>query len=113
MTILSRAQRAGTDLLTPLLLLLLALMAAITAVLSRRNAQVVQDRVIRAEENFRHFLLTGKPLDGRLTLHQVIALRFASDPEFLQLAAQAAEAGMKPVDIKKAVKAWRPDVRRV
>ncbi len=25
-----------------------------------------QDRAIRAEENFRHFILTGKPLDSRL-----------------------------------------------
>ncbi len=33
---------------------------------SRAFALRAQDRAIRAEENFRHFLATGKPLDGRL-----------------------------------------------
>src|SRR5580704_16095207 len=36
-----------------------------------------QDRAIRAEENLRHYVLTGKLLDPRLTLRQIIALRFA------------------------------------
>jgi hypothetical protein len=38
-----------------------------------------EDRAIRAEENLRHFVLTGKKLDPRLTMKQVIGLRFASD----------------------------------
>ena len=31
----------------------------------------VQDRAIRAEENLRHFALTGKLLDPRLTIKQI------------------------------------------
>ena len=50
-----------------------------------------QDRAIRAEENLRHFALTGKLLDGRLRLGQIIALRFACDEEFVTLAKKAAE----------------------
>ncbi len=69
----------------------------------------VQDRAIRAEENLRHFIMTGKPLDARLTIGQVIALRFAGDDEFLALAQKAATEGMKPDDIKKSVKNWRAD----
>jgi hypothetical protein len=41
-----------------------------------------QDRAIRAEENLRHFILTGKPFDSRLRMSQIIALRFAPDDEF-------------------------------
>ena len=44
-----------------------------------------QDRAIRAEENLRHFALTGKLLDKRLRKSQVIALRFADDDEFVLL----------------------------
>ncbi|HNG64269.1 MAG TPA: DUF6526 family protein, partial [Ferruginibacter sp.] len=53
---------------------------------SRAFALRAQDRAIRAEENFRHFLATGKPLDGRLRMGQVVALRFAGDDEFVALA---------------------------
>ncbi len=72
-----------------------------------------QDRAIRAEENLRHYVLTGKLLDARLTPLQIVALRFASDGEFAELAKQAAEKNMEPKDIKKAVKNWRADTYRV
>lgn len=72
-----------------------------------------QDRAIRAEENLRHFVLTGKLLDARLTIRQIIGLRFASDDEFVQLAARAAEEGISEDAIKRAVKNWRADLYRV
>jgi hypothetical protein len=72
-----------------------------------------QDRAIRAEENLRHFAMTGKPLDPRLTIRQIIGLRFASDGEFVALAARAAQEGLPADDIKKAVKNWRADTYRV
>ena len=72
-----------------------------------------QDRAIRAEENLRHYVLTGKLLDPRLTVQQIVALRFASDPEFPSLAALAAEKTTKPDDIKRAIQNWRPDTYRV
>jgi hypothetical protein len=71
-----------------------------------------QDRAIRAEENLRHFALTGKLLDSRLTMGQIIALRFASDEECVELARKAADANMPPGAIKRAVKNWRPDYHR-
>lgn len=73
----------------------------------------VQDRAIRAEENFRHYALTGKPLDPRLSIRQIIALRFASDAEYPDLAQRAAGGSLSPDDIKRAVKNWRPDTYRV
>ncbi len=78
----------------------------------RRFAIKAQDRAIHAEENFRHFILTGKPLDPKLSWGQVIALRFASDEEYIQLADRAVKENMKPADIKKAVKNWRADHHR-
>lgn len=71
-----------------------------------------QDRAIRAEENFRHFVLAGQRLDTRLTMRQIIALRFASDEEFVALAARAAAEGLAPDTIKQQIKTWRPDYHR-
>ena len=68
-----------------------------------------QDRAIRTEENLRHFAMTGKLFDPRLTMSQIIALRFASDAEFVELARKAADANMPAADIKRAVKNWRAD----
>jgi Family of unknown function (DUF6526) len=72
-----------------------------------------QDRVIRAEENLRHYVMTGKLLDSRLTIQQVIALRFASDEEYLELAKKAVEGNMPPDAIKRAVRNWRADEFRM
>ena len=40
---------------------------------ARVFALKAQDRAIRAEENFRHYILTGKPLPSQLRLGQIIA----------------------------------------
>ncbi len=80
---------------------------------ARTFAVVAQDRAIRAEENLRHFALTGKLLDKKLTMSQVIALRFAEDTEFLLLSERAANENMKAGEIKKAVINWRADNHRV
>jgi hypothetical protein len=83
------------------------------ALFCRVFALKAQDRAIRAEENLRHFALTGKLLDGRLHIRQIIGLRFASDDEFVELARRAAAEGLSGDNIKKAVKSWRPDYYRV
>ncbi len=72
-----------------------------------------QDRAIRAEENLRHFALTGKLLDPRLAMGQIIALRFAPDDEFVPLAHKAAEASMPADAIKRAIRNWKADDYRV
>jgi len=79
----------------------------------RQFATGNQDRVIRAEENFRSFRLTGKELDSRLTRSQVIALRFACDDEYGALAERAIKENMSAADIKKAIQQWRADHHRV
>lgn len=72
-----------------------------------------QDRAIRAEESLRYYILTGKPIDNRLSVGQIIALRFASNEEFVALAKKAADENMKSSDIKKAIKNWKGDYHRV
>lgn len=72
-----------------------------------------QDRAIRAEENFRHFILTGKPMPAQLRMGQIVALRFASDAEYPQLAQKAVAEKLAAKDIKKDIINWRPDFHRV
>jgi len=95
------------------LILVLVLCVLVLTFLARIFALKAQDRAIRAEENLRHYALTGKLLDARLHIRQIIGLRFASDEEFVALAKRAAEEDVPEEDIKKAVKVWRADTYRV
>ncbi|MFZ4590288.1 MAG: DUF6526 family protein [Ignavibacteria bacterium] len=79
---------------------------------ARQFALKAQDRAIRAEENFRHYLLIGKPFDSRITMRQIIGLRFASDEELPELAKKAADSGMSEDEIKKSIKNWKADTYR-
>ena len=79
----------------------------------RTYALKAQDRAIRAEENLRHFILTGKPFDSRLNIRQIIALRFASDEELPALAKKAAEEKLRSKEIKQQIKDWREDNYRI
>jgi Family of unknown function (DUF6526) len=72
-----------------------------------------QDRAIRAEESLRHYVLTGKLLNPVLDTPQIVALRFASDEEFPALAERAAKERIRPDEIKRAIRNWRPDTYRV
>ena len=95
------------------LITLMSVAMIILMFLARIFPLKAQDRAIRAEENLRHFALTGKLLDPRLNIKQIIGLRFASDAEFVELARKAAEEGLSQDAIKKTVKQWRPDYDRL
>ena len=95
------------------LILLISLVLLIIYWYARRFALKAQDRAIRAEENFRHFILTGKPLDTRLRMSQIIALRFAPDEEFPSLAKKAIEEKLRSKEIKAAIQNWKADHNRV
>ena len=84
-----------------------------TAFFARIFSLKAQDRVIRAEENFRYFLLTKKTLPKELTMRQIVGLRFASDEEFPALIEKAVKEKMNENDIKKSIKTWRGDFYRV
>ena len=76
---------------------------------SRVFALKAQDKAIRAEENFRHFIAAGKPLDSRLSMGQIVALRFAGDNEFVELSKKAVSENMSAKEIKMAIKNWKSD----
>ena len=90
-----------------------ALTLLLTLQLVRGYATKLQDRIIRTEENLRHYLLTGKALDAKLSLSQIIGLRFASDEEFPELCQRALNENLTMDEIKKSVSAWRADLVRV
>ena len=104
---------AGTSLIPALMFLLSAVCLFLIAFFLRSFALKAQDRAIKAEENLRHFALTGKLLDSSLKVQQIVALRFASDDEFVALAARAAKENLSNKDIKAAIKTWRGDYYRV
>lgn len=79
----------------------------------RMFALKAQDRAIRAEENLRHFVLTGKLLPSGLGIGQIVALRFAADEEFAALAAKAAAENLTGKQIKQSIHNWKADTYRV
>lgn len=95
------------------LLVLLFVLLLVIGWLVRGYALKAQDRAIRAEESLRHFMLTGKALDSRLRMGQIVALRFSSDTEFPALALRAAEEKLSSKAIKQAITQWRPDHNRI
>ena len=95
------------------LIVVIALLLIVFYWYTRWFALRAQDRAIRAEENFRHFILTGKPLDHRLSMGQIVALRFTSDEELTGLAKKAANEKLSAKKIKRAITNWKPDHNRV
>ena len=83
---------------------------------ARWMAKRVQDRVVQLEETLRlERLLPGRGLDiEKLTLDQLIAIRFASDAEVPHLVDRILSGELVTRDdVKKAVQHWRPDHLRV
>ncbi|WP_137791489.1 DUF6526 family protein [Bacillus sp. E(2018)] len=101
------------DTLLGVILILMSLSLLVTFALLRMYPLKAQDRAIRAEENLRYYVLTGKLLDGRLTAGQIVALRFAPDEEFPLLAEKALAENMKPKEIKQAIMNWKADHYRI
>jgi hypothetical protein len=78
----------------------------------RSFALKAQDRAIRAEENFRYYVLTGKRLPSAIRLGQVIALRFAPDEELPSLVERVVAEKLKAKQIKEAIRNWKADHHR-
>ena len=103
---------AKDQVFSSILIALLFICGILLFIFTRTFPLKAQDRAIRAEENLRYFILTRKPLDSRITMSQVIALRFAPDDEFVILADRAINENLSPDEIKKAIKNWRADEHR-
>jgi len=83
---------------------------------ARGYALKVQDRLIRMEEKTRLALLATPAELAEFDSHttdQYIGLRFASNPEVVELARRAVREKLDRKQIKAAIKSWRPDNERV
>lgn len=83
---------------------------------ARSYALKVQDRVIRLEEKLRLAQLasSGELAEfDSLTIRQYVGLRFASNPEVVELARRAVREKLTNKQIKQNVKSWRADHDRV
>lgn len=86
------------------------------SVLTRLYGNENQDRVIRMELRLRYFHLTGKSFaekEEQLQRGQMVALRFASDEEFLPLIDRAIAEGLKSKEIKASIQNWQGDYWRI
>ncbi|MBA3936081.1 MAG: hypothetical protein H0X38_01335 [Planctomycetes bacterium] len=83
---------------------------------SRRNAQIMQDRIIRLEMQVRLARLLPAERHGeiaRLTLPQLVGLRFAGDAELPALVQKTLAENLSNNAIKRLVTDWQPDWLRV
>jgi hypothetical protein len=79
-------------------------------------ALTIQNRTIRLELRLRYFQLTGNRLEvweDRLSIGQLVSLRFASDDELPALIERAAEQNLSADEVKKSIIHWLPDEMRV
>lgn len=91
------------------LILLISVVLMLVWFFSRAFALRAQDRAIRAEERLRYYIATGKQLDSRLRMPQIIALRFAGDDEFVALVQRALDENLDNKAIKMAIQHWKAD----
>ena len=95
------------------LMVLTSIVFVLVAWYTRTFALKAQDRAIRAEEQLRHYVLTGKLLPASLSVGQIVALRFAPDAEFPALVEKAATNNLSGKEIKQSIQNWKADFYRV
>ena len=98
---------------TAWLIVAIAFALILIALFARSFALKAQDRTIRAEENFRYFIITGKSLPIELSMSQIIALRFAGNDEWIDLIKKAISENLTSKQIKENIKSWKGDYNRV
>jgi hypothetical protein len=79
---------------------------------TRTFALRLQDRIIRLEMQIRLTRLEREAAIHRLSLPQIIALRFASDAELPDLVDRTLGERLTPDQIKRAVRDWQGDYLR-
>jgi hypothetical protein len=93
-------------------LLLLGISVLCLVRMVRQYALRLQDRIIRLEMEMRLARLGRSPDFDRLSMHQLIALRFASDAEMPALIDRALSERLTSDQIKRAVTNWQADLMR-
>lgn len=104
---------SGDKILLSVLSLMMTIILILAVTLIRTYPLRMQDRIIRAEQQLRHYILVGQLLDPSLTLKQIAGLRFASDAEFPELCKRAVKEKLTGEQIKPMIKAWKADNNRI
>ena len=105
-SIVNLVKSSHDNLYSASLIVLISVILILSTLFGRMFALKAQDRAIVAEEKFRHYMLTQKPLPTELTVRQIIGLRFAADDEFPSLAQRALKENFSEEKIKKEIKNW-------
>jgi hypothetical protein len=93
-------------------LLLMASAIVGLVALIRRYTTRLQDRIIRLEMRLRLAALGREQDMTRLSIRQLVALRFASDAELTTLIDRALAENLTPDQIKRGVTHWQADRMR-
>ena len=107
---------AQEDISTAIYFLIFSFALLISSFILRFYATKNQDRTIRLEMRLRYFQITGKSFqkkEQQLSLSQIIALRFASDDELIELIERSIDEKLPAKEIKNSIKTWTPDHMRV
>ena len=93
-------------------LFFLAIAVLTLVAISRAYTVRLQDRIIRLEMQVRMARLGLESPFSRLSIGQLVALRFAGDAELPALAERAVREQLTADQIKRAVTDWQPDFHR-
>lgn len=107
------AIRAPHHLALHLWLVVISVALLLMSVKMRVYSLRVQDRLIRLEERQRIAALVPSADVTRLSIPQLIALRFASDEELPALVARTLAENLDAKSIKNSIQTWRPDYARI
>jgi len=92
------------------------LLTWLSVMLRQHYALTSQNRSIRVELRLRFYIITQERLENyedKLSIGQIVALRFAPDDELVSLLNKAIEQNLTPKQIKKSIVNWLPDHLRV
>lgn len=95
---------------------LIAVVIWLAFMLRQHYALTLQNRLVLQEMRYRYYVVTGhrlELLEAKLTEGQLFSLRFAPDEELQQLTERAVTENLSPDAIKKSIKNWKADNRRV
>jgi hypothetical protein len=112
----SAIEREGDRLVWIFFAIIIAIITWVAFMLRQHYALTLQNRIVLTEIRYRYFVITGERLElleDKLSEGQLFALRFAPDNELQKLTERAVRENLSPDAIKKAIKNWRPDHRRV
>lgn len=96
--------------------MIIAVVIWVAFMLRQHYALTLQNRLVLAELRYRYLATTGQrlePLESRLSEAQLFALRFAPDEELEALTERAVSENLSADAIKRAIKNWKADIRRV